>query len=431
MEPAKQTGWEGLSDYTLETERLKCWGDAYAAWLRGLQAHYSQNVWEDADHAWKEFIAYILKPPWEVKPEDVERYKTWVIQRGLSASTIRIRLMNLRRFYDFCTQSGVDEELVGRENPFNQVEWPKIYSYEKPTYLQPTDERKLLRTIKRDRSAIGRRDYALFLMLVSTGRPAGDVRTLQWRDLVFEGEQVWIAGKGANDRQALPEAVWKAIEHWLTISGRFETVKAKDFIFTPSREALVREAGSEAEDWIKDRPLSMDEVHYLLKLYAGWAGLNAEEVTCHTLRNTAALRKLENGESTQSIQASMGRNDAAETRKYLKKLTQNGVPVGHSRKQLIRKNEDLPSRKPGRAQPGNRLNLRHGYYAKSLPEMEAFERAGIRLEGTERLILMNRFVILRTLIISRDAKSIEQMAILLNIAGKAAGRVAKLIYKKS
>ena len=34
--------------------------------------------------------------------------------------------------------------------------------------------------------------------------------------------------------------------------------------------------------------LSADEVHYLLKLYAGWVGLKAKEIMYHTLRHTAA-----------------------------------------------------------------------------------------------------------------------------------------------
>jgi site-specific recombinase XerD len=247
-----------------------------------------------------------------------------LVERGFRASTIRIQLMNLRRFYDFCARRGVDKETTGRENPFDQVVWPKIRSYEKPTYLKPADERKLLRTIQRDPSVIGQRDYALFLMLLSTGRPAGIVRKLKWRDLMVEGEQAWMVDKEADKREAIPGAVWKAIENWFMASGRLGTMKVEDFVFAPSRAPLVREAGNQAEDWVKDRPLSLDEVHYLLKLYASWAGLNTEMVTCHTLRNTAALRMLARGENIQSIQTSMGRKDAAETRKYLKKLTQNG-----------------------------------------------------------------------------------------------------------
>jgi len=36
------------------------------------------------------------------------------------------------------------------------------------------------------------------------------------------------------------------------------------------------------------RVLLADEVHYPQKLYAGWAGLKAKEITCHTLRHTMA-----------------------------------------------------------------------------------------------------------------------------------------------
>jgi integrase len=429
MNLVQEAGWEDLVNSTAEAERLQRWGQAYANWVGNLQAQYSQNVWEDAHHAWKEFNATIHKPPWEVKPEQVDQYRNGLVERGLRPATIRQRLVNLRRFYDFCVQGEVEGELAGGKNPFTQVEWPKERSYERPTYLQPADERKFLRTIQRDPSVIGQRDAALFGMLLSTGRPAGEIRRLRWQDLAIEGDQAWILSKGDGERQLIPAATWKAIENWLMASGRLEGMQAEDFVFTPSKDPLVREARDQAEDWARERPLSIDEVNYLLKLYAGWTGLNPDQVTCHTLRNTAARRMLERGESCEAIQASTGRRDFLGTRKYLKKLAQDGEPIRHSRLWLIRKNDAMPSRKPGRAEPGNRRGLRHGLYAKSLPEMETLEEMGMHFEGRTLEIVRNRMVLLRIATFYGEPKSLEEALTLLRVTGRAATRVANLIYK--
>lgn len=337
--------------------------------------------------------------------------------------------MNLSRFYDFFVKSGIEKELTERENPFVQVEWPKVRSYEKPTYLRPADERKFLRTIQRDPSAIGKRDYALFLTLLSTGRAASEVRKLQWQDLGFDGDLGRVQRRDSGDPYPLAGSTWKAIQDWLMASGRLEKMTEEDYVFTPSKDPLIYEAGNRDEDWTGNRPLSQDEVHYLLKLYTGWAGLNTKMVTCHTLRNTAALRLLERGESVQSILASTGRNNAVETRKYLKKLVQNGVAVGHSRKRLIHMSEAIPSRKPGRAEPGNRRALWHGFYANSLPEMDTLEEWGIHLEGIEREIMMKRMALLRMAYFFRESNSLDEAIFQLDLIGKAAVRVVNMIYK--
>jgi hypothetical protein len=59
MNLAKQASWEELEASRPEPERLGRWVEAYIAWLEGLQAQYSQSVWEDAHHAWKEFNSFV------------------------------------------------------------------------------------------------------------------------------------------------------------------------------------------------------------------------------------------------------------------------------------------------------------------------------------------------------------------------------------
>lgn len=70
----------------------------------------------------------------------------------------------------------------------------------------------------------------------------------------------------------MPREVWEAIKVYLEASGRWEGIKLEEYVFARSKEALVKEASEKAEDWAGERPLSMDKLHSLVKLYAGWAG---------------------------------------------------------------------------------------------------------------------------------------------------------------
>jgi len=140
---------------------------------------------------------------------------------------------------------------------------------------------------------------------------------------------------------------------------------------------------------------------------------------------------LESGESIQAIQVSMGRKSAAATRKYLKRLKHNGKPVRHSRRRMIRKKDEMPARKPGRAQPGNQLNLWHGYYARNpLPEMVWLLQSGKYQDETDIAIIGFRFVLRRLAFLRRDVKSLEEMMILLNVATMAAKKISLLIYRR-
>ena len=430
MNLAHGPDWEELVQSTAEKARLERWSEAYGVWIATIQSRYSKNAWEDAQHAWKEFLNFIHKPIWTIMTSDVERYILALNANGLKTNTIRIRLMSLKRFIDFCAQKGIDEEIAKRGNPLDQVEWPKTQESKTMTYLQRPDEKRFLRTICRDPSAIGKRDYAFFLTLLRTGKTVGQIRKLRWGELANDGNQAWLVGKEGDGRENLEVEVWEAILNALRASGRLDTIMSDMVVFAPSKEPLKYEAGNRAEDWVGNRPLSVDQTHYLLKLYAGWSGLKAEEITYYTLRNTSAMRMLEAGENEEAIQVRMGRKTKAETHKYLKRLIQYQKPVRKSKKCLIREYEPIPSRRPGRAQPGNHLNLRHGFYARYLPEMETLEQQGVQWGRWERVIVRSRIVFRRAVVLSREATSLEDCLILLDIAGIQGLRIANAILNK-
>jgi hypothetical protein len=199
-------------------------------------------------------------------------------------------------------------------------------------------------------------------------------------------------------------------------------------VFAPSEAALVRESRERAEDWAGSRPLSTDELHYLVKLHAGRAGLKAKRITCHTLRHTAAMRRAESGETVEAIGAFL-RMERYHTTTYLKKLETQPKERLRARKRASSV-EETPSRGPCRTKPRNHLALEHGLTAKYLPEFEWLAEQGVQLQEIDWVILRYRVVMRRAMLVGNEVRTLEEAIRILKVMGIAACRLVKAIKLK-
>jgi len=84
-----------------------------------------------------------------------------------------------------------------------------------PRAIAPEQTRKLLASIDR-KSAIGRRDYAILLMLARLGVRAGEVVPLELNDIDWSAGELTVRGRrGRRIRIPLPPDVGKAIAAYL------------------------------------------------------------------------------------------------------------------------------------------------------------------------------------------------------------------------
>ncbi len=113
----------------------------------------------------------------------------------VSASTFNQRLAILSSFYTYAIKHGVCEQ-----NPLNIVERrPKQVTHAAlPIEAQAIKDR--LASIDRD-TPEGKRDYALLVLALATGRRASELAALRWRHLQINGSQVrvtWERCKGGK-----------------------------------------------------------------------------------------------------------------------------------------------------------------------------------------------------------------------------------------
>ncbi len=98
-------------------ERLRRWADPFDAWSDERSTGFNLNVGEDSYTAWKEFLAFTLKAPWDIQVEDVEAYIKALKGEGLRAGTIHKRLTGLKKFYEHCQENGIDALCEAGFNP--------------------------------------------------------------------------------------------------------------------------------------------------------------------------------------------------------------------------------------------------------------------------------------------------------------------------
>jgi integrase len=399
----------------VDEERMESWAQAFQDWIGERRARFNPKIGERSHLAWREFLAFTGKAPWKVRTVDVDLYVAQLEKRGLRAGTIANRLAGLSTFYQYCQEKGVDLRCETAFNPVKQARHPSVEEYKSANYLSRAEEAALLEAIQRDPSPMGKRDYALILMLLRTGWKAGPVRKLRWEGL-------------APDTGGLPAQVWEAVREYLQATGRWETIQPEEYVFAPSRAPLVREARERADDWAGSRPLSPDELHYLVKLHAGRAGLKAKRITCHTLRHTAAMRRVESGATAEAVGAFLGR-ERYHTTTYLKKLETQPKERLRARKTASAE-EQTPSRAPCRTKPGNHLALQHGLTAKYLPEFEWLAEQGVELPEIDWVILRYRIVMRRAMLVGEDVRTLEEAMRILKVMGIAAYRLVRAVKLK-
>ena len=428
-------------------ERMMRWAEAFESWIAERRARFSPEVATKSICAWREFLAFTGKPPWEATTADVDAYVGTLKKRKLRPGTISLHLSRLGMFYEYCKANAVDLQCEAGFNPVAGVPRPESVNLEKARYLTRSEEASLLETIRRDPSPLGKRDYALFLVLLRTGWKAGEVRQLRWRELGSDSGERCLGARelgcrgegdgeeGSGEKAGLTEEVWEVVREYLEATGRWEGMQPEEYVFVPSRDPLLRLAGAQAEDWDGSQPLSQVQLLKLLKQHAERAGLKAGKITCHTLRHTAVMRQVEAGASPDAVGAMLGIERARNTKDYLERLAKKPKGRLRARKQLDPATGELvppgspeiPSRGPCYAQPRNHLALKHGFYAKYLPEFEWLAEDGREPQGMDRAIMRWRIVMRRVMIVGHDVDNLEDAMRYLKIMGLASHRLCKAL----
>ena len=169
-----------------------------------------------------------------------------------------------------------------------------------PEALEPDAVRRLLASCDR-RTVVGRRDYAMLLLLVRLGLRAGEVAGLGLDDMDWRHGEIAVTGKGnRTERLPLPADVGAAISGYLR---RGRPVTALD------RTVFVRVRAPH-------RRLSQNGVSAVVRGAAGRAGLG--DMAAHRLRHTAATTMLHSGSTLTEVGQVLRHRTSSATAIYAK-----------------------------------------------------------------------------------------------------------------
>jgi site-specific recombinase XerD len=150
-----------------------------------------------------------------------------------------------------------------------------------PRGLEPTAVKKLLASCDRRRQ-VGRRDYAILLLLARLGLRAGEVAAIQLDDVDWRAGLLLVRGKGSrHDVLPLPVDVGEAIVSYLRRRPRCEC-----------RALFLRVTAPRG-------PMNRSTVGWVVRAACDRAGL--ARVGAHRLRHTAATEMLRKGASLAEI----------------------------------------------------------------------------------------------------------------------------------
>ena len=254
---------------------------------------YSRMLWP--------FFADLGKTPDRVKPADVLAWVHGIGKSGRtpSATTVGARIACLSSFYRFLIRMGL---VVA--NPCDAVERPRAVQSVARGYS--ADEVRRLLAVVPDTIA-GRRDRALLLTFILTGRRRTEVISLTAGDISVEGETVFYSYRGKGGKRGRRELPRPAFE------GLCVTLADAELeLGSMAKEASLWQAGAGV------RGVTGSTFYSRLQRYMKAAGLPVSGV--HVLRHSSAKLRRDAGESIEAVSSFLDHSSLAVTSVYLRRL---------------------------------------------------------------------------------------------------------------
>ena len=193
-----------------------------------------------------------------------------------------------------------------------EITGPAIYALEGiPSTIRAEDVQRALKALKQDHTALGRRDYAIWMLLVTYGLRAGEIKALKLSDIHWRGERLRIrhAKTGAYSELPLLRAPADALLDYLRYGRPASPARA---VFLRAQAPLPGAEPEYEPARHRDRGGSPP-----------WACVPAGRCGPHALRHARAVSLLRGGVPLKVIGDVLGHRSERSTAVYLKLATED------------------------------------------------------------------------------------------------------------
>jgi site-specific recombinase XerD len=280
------------------------------------------NLAEDsivcARHYCAKFLDHIdtvgIKDLRDLKPKIVQQF----IQNGhekLSKSSICCRYWASKKYISYLKTLGVIQM------DFSDVLIaPRIYQHQYyPRLLTREEIHAMLSSIDR-RTSIGKRDYAMILLLSTYGLRGGEVVKIRLEDIEWRTDLLHIRGRKAGNNSVYP----------LTVSVGESILSYLKRARPPNRHRQIFLSCKAPHN-----PLTRSAITAAVKKYLSRAGLGTDRRSSHTFRYSCAQRLFDDEFSMKVIADYLGHRDLRSTQRYMK------IDLRHLREVAMNSSEDL------------------------------------------------------------------------------------------
>lgn len=209
---------------------------------------------------------------------------------GIDAAARARKLSAIKSFYKYLT---VRTKQLS-ENPVQDMEYPKIRK-SLPKYLTLEQCKTLLKSVDGPNK---KRDYAIILLFLNCGIRRSELVGLNITDIYTD--RIRVVGKGNKERIVYMGSACKAaIDDYL--------VERNQMVLSDNRALFASRDHNR---------ISVSAVHRLTKKHFLEAGLDANNLSAHKLRHTAATLMLQNGVDVKTVQEVLGHENLNTTQIY-------------------------------------------------------------------------------------------------------------------
>ena len=235
--------------------------------------------------------------------EDIHSYISHLAIDNKSKATTRARkISTIRIFFKYLSQKAN----ILKINPAQNLETPKLEK-RMPKYLSLDDSKRLLDVAGHEDNRNAKRDYAITTLFLNCGMRLSELVGINIDDIDFEECKMTVIGKGNKERTIyLNRACMFAINDYLSSRPSKTSIKHDS---KNSEKALFI---SEQKKRISNRTVQTI-IHKELQL----AGLDAQKLSVHKLRHTAATLMYQYGNvDIRALQELLGHQSISTTEIY-------------------------------------------------------------------------------------------------------------------
>ena len=241
------------------------------------------------------------------------------------ASTVKTYLTATRLFFRWLEQEGIYKNIA------DKIKGAKVEHGHKKDALTVDQVKDVIDTFKESDDSTAKRDYAIFVLMVTCGLRTIEVVRADIEDLRTLGNKtvLYVQGKGKDEKSEyviITREVEKAIRSYLA-TRTDATDKAPLFSSTSNNS--------------KGKRLSTRTVSGLVKDSLVKTGLNSSRLTAHSLRHTAVTLSLLGGSTLQEARQFARHSNIATTEIYAHNLERIANPCEGIVSSSIFKNSSL------------------------------------------------------------------------------------------